>query len=635
MTTQLNLLGMLTAKGAPAAASASSETAAVPSPGGAIPQEGSFFSALMQMLFRQSVDPRTRTKALPEDPAAASVETVETTAPQDRVAESIRALTFLSNEKAQLQTGQIQTAMQQCGAQMKLKLPGEPGALQVSVAPGVIPAGTLQNGVEASPVDAGMLSAGDEASAAGMVVRNSDTQHDGTLLPATADAVKNEPALPVPSAPAEVLAPMQITAAAAPLIPSAQNAAGVPAAAPDDRPRGKYTQSAALPAGMPPPSSSAPDRSAVPSSVPSMLSAERTSPHTEPAVTPELPGERKGGIPHDQQPVRNEPVTRTPYSTTVPVPRYTVAVPEQPAAAPAVNGPMAPKGNVPLTVLQSGRTDNTTETEHQPQVSQHPVPEAAARSMMPQRNPRTVRTNETQRPEPGRSAGSPEHSGAAAFLDEMVRADEVTVVAVSGGADDAAHREPQQCTQQNVPAEGTAPRPAQQKDPSLPPVDRGAVGAPVPADTRTAAAPAAAVNAQPFDRTTVQSMLEQLSKGVAVAVNEHHSEMKIVMHPESLGEVTVRVQVEEGKVSTTMDVQQTQVKQTIEANIPQLREALSAKGLTMERIEVTTAQHGMTDESARNRQGNERKKGRQEFEMTTEEESSVKLYGYNTVEYTV
>lgn len=134
---------------------------------------------------------------------------------------------------------------------------------------------------------------------------------------------------------------------------------------------------------------------------------------------------------------------------------------------------------------------------------------------------------------------------------------------------------------------------------------------------------------------TVRSMMEQLSKGVAVAVNENRSEMKLILHPEALGEVTVRVQVEEGKVTAKLDVQQVQTKNTIEANIPQLREALTSRGLTMERIEISTAQNGLADGTAKNHQQKQGKRSAREFELQDEEQDAVKMYGYNTVEFTV
>lgn len=631
MTTQLNLLGMLSSKGAPAAALASSETAAVLPQSGSLPAEGSFFSALMQMLFRQSVDPRTIKKAVQDDPNATPEEKAEAVAPKDRVADSIRALAFLSRETSQIQTEQLQTAIQQCDAQLKLKLPGEPGALLSYLVADAEEnhAGAVKKvALEAAPDAVQLLAAESGSGSAETTASDAAMKEILTALNAPSGNAKNGSALPVLSIPAEV--PVLSQTAIGAQIPFTQSGtAAVPMTATEDHSEGIRKRSSVPSAVLPQQAAAAPVRSNILPSVPS---------------APEQQSERKSSHHQAQHAPDHEPLNRTPYSTTVQIPRNSYAVPQPSPAVTASDGVTPQSISIPISPLPGGSKANTSETEQLPDLQQHqqqPVPEAAARSVMPQRNLRSEKKNESQRPDPERSSFGTKLSDAAAFLDDMIAGEEVKVVYTSAGREKSAasQQETQQNSQQsqpqNVPAEGPAPRPAQQKDPSLVPMDRSAIGAPAPAESKSVAAPAAAVHTQPFDRTTVQNMLEQLSKGVAVAVNEHHSQMKIVMHPESLGEVTVRVQVEEGKVSTSMDVQQTQVKQTIEANIPQLREALSAKGLTMERIEVTTAQHGMTDESARQRQGNERKKGRHEFELAQEDESSVKHFGYNTVEYTV
>lgn len=599
----------------------------------------------MQMLFRQSVDPRTIKKAVQDDPNATPEEKAEAVAPKDRVADSIRALAFLSRETSQIQTEQLQTAIQQCDAQLKLKLPGEPGALLSYLVADAEEnhAGAVKKvALEAAPDAVQLLAAESGSGSAETVASDAAMKEILTALNAPSGDAKNGSVPPLLSVPAEV--PVLSQTAIGAQIPFTQSGtAAVPMTATEDHSEGTRKRSSVLPQQA----AAGPVRSNILPSVPSLPSAaeqEQTVPHAAPTAAPEQQGERKSSHHQAQHAPDHEPLTRTPYSTTVQIPRNSYAVPQPSPAVAASDGVTPQSISIPIPPLPGGSKESTSETDQLPDLQQHqqqPVPEAAARSVMPQRNLRSEKKNESQRPDPERSSFGTKLSDAAAFLDDMIAGEEVKVVYTSAGREKSAasQQETQQNSQQSqpqsVPAESTAPRPAQQKDPSLVPMDRSAIGAPAPVETKSVAAPAAAVHTQPFDRTTVQNMLEQLSKGVAVAVNEHHSQMKIVMHPESLGEVTVRVQVEEGKVSTSMDVQQTQVKQTIEANIPQLREALSAKGLTMERIEVTTAQHGMTDESARQRQGNERKKGRHEFERAQEDESSVKHFGYNTVEYTV
>ena len=133
---------------------------------------------------------------------------------------------------------------------------------------------------------------------------------------------------------------------------------------------------------------------------------------------------------------------------------------------------------------------------------------------------------------------------------------------------------------------------------------------------------------------TAQSVIEQLSKNISLAFNDAKSEMKVVLHPESLGEVVVRVQVEEGKVTTQLDVQQQQVKNIIELNLPQLKEALANKGLTVERIDVFASELSFNGQASQQQKKNNSGSSRTLQEQDEAIESS-KLFGYNTIDYVI
>ena len=133
---------------------------------------------------------------------------------------------------------------------------------------------------------------------------------------------------------------------------------------------------------------------------------------------------------------------------------------------------------------------------------------------------------------------------------------------------------------------------------------------------------------------TVNNIVEQLAKNVTVSLHENNSHIKISLNPEALGEVMLKVSIEQGKVSTQMEVQQPQVKAAIEANIQVLRESLSNKGLVVDRIDVSTGQFSLNEKSSH--QGQQRSSlknysGKEiDNDITAEQ---VKLFGYNTVDY--
>jgi flagellar hook-length control protein FliK len=183
---------------------------------------------------------------------------------------------------------------------------------------------------------------------------------------------------------------------------------------------------------------------------------------------------------------------------------------------------------------------------------------------------------------------------------------------------------------QQLPAEAPVNNTGERTAPV--PFEKAMAAPAVSADVRSMGrtAPVAA----PLEPAVVPSLLEQLSRNIDMAIKQDRSEMKLTLNPESLGEVVVRVHVEDGKVNASLDVQQSTVKHIIEANMPQLREALTSKGLTMERIEVTTAQQGTADEMAKQQQGGGNKK-RQWNDVMEDEDDSMKTMGYNTIEITM
>lgn len=132
---------------------------------------------------------------------------------------------------------------------------------------------------------------------------------------------------------------------------------------------------------------------------------------------------------------------------------------------------------------------------------------------------------------------------------------------------------------------------------------------------------------------TVNNIFEQLAKNVTVSIDGNNSQMKISLKPEALGEVMLKVTIEQGKVSTQMEVQQPQVKAVIEANLQVLRESLSSKGLVVDRIDISTTQYSLNEKSSH--QGHQRSNLKNYSGREIDEEilEQTKLFGYNTVDY--
>lgn len=88
--------------------------------------------------------------------------------------------------------------------------------------------------------------------------------------------------------------------------------------------------------------------------------------------------------------------------------------------------------------------------------------------------------------------------------------------------------------------------------------------------------------------TTVdsQDVLNQIVRKAELMFRLNSSQMKIELHPEFLGKLTIKVMVEEGAVTARFITDNHQVKQMLEANLGMLRQTLESQGLKVERAEV-------------------------------------------------
>jgi flagellar hook-length control protein FliK len=129
---------------------------------------------------------------------------------------------------------------------------------------------------------------------------------------------------------------------------------------------------------------------------------------------------------------------------------------------------------------------------------------------------------------------------------------------------------------------------------------------------------------------------DQVAREISLKLMDKVSEMKLVLKPESLGEVSINVRMEEGSMVARIDVTQNQVRSALEANLPHLRDALTNKGIQVDRIDILTSSNSSSRESqsqARDRsRGSLKRRGEVEG---VEAYESTRYLGYNTVEYLI
>ena len=95
-----------------------------------------------------------------------------------------------------------------------------------------------------------------------------------------------------------------------------------------------------------------------------------------------------------------------------------------------------------------------------------------------------------------------------------------------------------------------------------------------------------------YTEIDAQRILEQITESIKVDISNELSEVNLKLHPESLGNVSVKISANhEGILTAHFTAQNESVKAIIESQAVVLREALESKGVTVEAIEVAVQSH--------------------------------------------
>ncbi|GEM_PF-6165322 len=130
-----------------------------------------------------------------------------------------------------------------------------------------------------------------------------------------------------------------------------------------------------------------------------------------------------------------------------------------------------------------------------------------------------------------------------------------------------------------------------------------------------------------------QMVLDQVSKNLVLNLNNNSSEVRIAMKPESLGEVVMKVKMDDGKVSAQINVNNINVKAVLDANVAQLHETLLSKGIEVQHIEIIA--DGQTAFGSSSGQNNPKQKSQQRSAAEVDalgQYDSLRTMGYNTIE---
>ncbi len=112
------------------------------------------------------------------------------------------------------------------------------------------------------------------------------------------------------------------------------------------------------------------------------------------------------------------------------------------------------------------------------------------------------------------------------------------------------------------------------------------------------------------------------------------SEVRVRLKPEHLGELSLKVTLQEGELAARLDVSMPAVKAALDAQLPQLREALASQGIEIRRFDVVADGQGNAQREHQRSQ-HQPQAGRQKDVEVMETYAAMRDLGYNTVEYII
>ena len=133
-----------------------------------------------------------------------------------------------------------------------------------------------------------------------------------------------------------------------------------------------------------------------------------------------------------------------------------------------------------------------------------------------------------------------------------------------------------------------------------------------------------------------KNLMVKISDEVKLQVEGKSSEVRVTMKPESMGELSLRVTMHEGKLVAQMDVSQLAVKNALEAQLPQMREALASQGIDIHRFDIVSGSETQFQQPSEGSAFHQHQRSKRQLDVeVTEDLDGMKYLGYNTVEYII
>ena len=90
-------------------------------------------------------------------------------------------------------------------------------------------------------------------------------------------------------------------------------------------------------------------------------------------------------------------------------------------------------------------------------------------------------------------------------------------------------------------------------------------------------------------QTNPREIIKQITEHIKTDIKVNVNEVKITLHPESLGELSLKISMEQGIVTAMFVAENQRVKEIIESNMNQLRDALKESGVDVGALNVSVS----------------------------------------------
>ena len=153
-----------------------------------------------------------------------------------------------------------------------------------------------------------------------------------------------------------------------------------------------------------------------------------------------------------------------------------------------------------------------------------------------------------------------------------------------------------------------------------------------------------------YTEVETKAIIDQITESIRVEATPETTEISLRLHPESLGNVSVRISANhEGAMTAQFIAQNESVKAIIESQALVLRETLEAKGVTVEAVEVMVGSHeferNLSDSERRNEEQQRNTRTVRRLNLDAEDEAElddediirqdIMRQNGNTIDYTV